>query len=290
MAEERVILQVKFDQIRSAGVGAATRPTDGGPRVSNATNRVNGSRRGDADQFFDALRNGRNGTSSAVGAITTSTVTAGVGAATAAATSLSGPLAAIIALLAHQSTRQALKDFRDAITRVTEELRDMQRNAADLNASVAAAVAISERNVLIAQRRQAGQLEDELVRLVRANNAIQTAIIDLKTSFANIFLPKILPFIEAGGEAIGLLSDILRLVDVSEILNPTKRLEELINKALAPLGAKFRIQNFMSRTQELLQQIRDKLPQPPRERDFEEELDRFFDPDVFLTMVTKKDA
>lgn len=314
MAEERVILQVKFDQIRATGVGTAATArraqgiSDTAIRANGSTNGANGSSRESIDDLLKRLRAaGENisdlkdhyrqkQTTSVIDAARRATMSSSVGsgaralpfAARVAGTVAAGTIGGLVALLAERGITLVIEGFRNAVRGATEELRQMTENAADLNSAVAAAVSIAERNILTAQRRQAARLEDDLTRLVRARNTADVAIIELKTLVANVIIPKLLPFMEVVTEAAGYTIDNLRLLESTGIFSAGKNLEDSFNRLLKKLGFPLKFGNSLVLMTEILRQIRNRMPNPLGGANIEDELDVFFDPDVFLKSVTKK--
>lgn len=228
MAEERVILQVKFDQIRATGVGTAATArrapgiSDTASRANGSTNGANGSSRESIDDLLKRLNKAGSDISDLQGYYSQrresdnasrASTTAGVGAAARVATGstlpafatafIAGAIGATVALIAAKIVKEAsLQSLIERFRRVNEELRKMAENAQYWSRVVAAQATIADRRRLLAERRQARTLEDDLARLVRTRGAADEAIIGLKTAIAQTMLPRLIPFLEAATGAI----------------------------------------------------------------------------------------
>jgi hypothetical protein len=96
--------------------------------------------------------------------------------------------------------------FRAAVKRVTEELRKMTENAQHWSRVVGGQALVADRRRLLAERRQAFTLENELASLVRARSVIDAAVIDIKTSIGQVLLPKLIPAVEAYAGLVSLIA------------------------------------------------------------------------------------
>lgn len=183
MADDEVILNVKIDEDTQTGSRDRTSPGNQIREEIAERRRARERRREEAAERVNARRSsllGSRAGASRLGVLI-GTGARGVGlAAAGAGVAVAGVAAAGLAGLA-TATRAA----HAAMT-------DMADGLAEINASIAASQAQADVSVLQARFRQGQQLAPELSSFIQERAEWQIAMIELKTTFVEIFAPAVL--------------------------------------------------------------------------------------------------
>jgi hypothetical protein len=317
MAEERVILQVKFDQLRSAGITT--------PRPAITVPKANGEARQTMDQVMDPLRDlkdqikglkdrvaqakddaqtiGSAGApilatlAGARGAAQVAGLSGGAGAAARAA--LGAAAGAAGAVVAVEAARRSLEVFSDAVNRARQEINQLIDNASELSGVVAQAVGVSERNILLAQRRQALRLEGDLAALVRARSQLEINAIEIRTILADKILPNVTKLTAEAVGALTLATKLFKKLDEWHLLDSTpEKLERLVKRIFGDLAKDWQIPTFIDGVlnakipflAELRKFLRDQALGETEESISEADIDKFFDPASFVPPIIRRRA
>lgn len=293
MAEERVVLQVKFEEAigrhvaaRAAGGTASSafgsnRERVGGlgssstvPVAAEIVSDFKSETRARASDLFDRLKDSKERIAAAKSAAV-ATRTANIPAVGGIVRAAGGPIA-----IAAAGTALALAAVGTSAYAFSVQLKKATESAKQLSGAVIRAAAIGERDVFFARLRQARQLAPELARSVRARSQADVALIELQTVFVNELMPVVLPFIEAASDGLVVFAKLAKTLSESTVVDTVRdtgfEIQKHFIKNTSVTGS------ILVKLVEMLAAWRKDKRDAMADEDqseFESELDDFLDPD-----------
>lgn len=205
------------------------------------------------------------------------------GKAGAIVNAVGGPIAALaLAGVAVAGLATAARAASLAIGEMTDQ-------ATNLNAQVARQSAIAERDLMLAQRRRANRLSDELSSLISTRSSLAVTM----TEITGILTERLLPLIEGPLQIVDITAKVflsfLRHAEKSGFMDflfdPGKIIIDTAERLGLPTELLSEIFYFISRNLDRIQQLFNKWLGNPDDGDLHAELDKFFDPSQFVPPI-----